>query len=298
MTGLRPGRARASALHHPARPATRRYPQTSLDALRCPHCGGGFTVGDGQFTCTTGHTFDVAKHGYVALLAARARTDTGDTADMVAARVNFLGAGHYAPIAAAVAGAIGAASGVVLEIGAGTGYYLQSALHAAEPETSGIAIDSSKFAARRAAAAPQMISVVADAWSALPIFDRAVGAVVSVFAPRTPAEIARVLRPGGRFLAVTPEPRHLLQLRQPLGMLTVDDGKADRLAESLAGLLRPDGRQLVEFELTLPHADISALVRMGPTARHLAGAEVQARIEALPEPFTTAGAVTLSSFQS
>jgi len=143
-----------------------------------------------------------------------------------------------------------------------------------------------------------VLSVVADAWSALPIFDRAVGAVVSVFAPRTPAEVARVLRPGGRFLAVTPEPRHLLQLRQRLGMLTVDDGKADRLAENLAGLLRPDGRQLVEFELTLPHADISALVRMGPTARHLAGAELQARIEALPEPFTTAGAVTLSSFQS
>ena len=171
---MRPGHVRAATLH-PMPHAVHRYPAAAVDALACPHCGLPLTSSDDVFVCADGHSFDVAKQGYVALLGARARTDTGDSADMVAARQEFLGAGHYAPIAEA----LGAGVGPVLELGAGTGYYLSALLDSGAGV--GVALDSSKFAARRAAHDSRVVSVVADAWSALPIRAESIATVLSGF---------------------------------------------------------------------------------------------------------------------
>jgi 23S rRNA (guanine745-N1)-methyltransferase len=72
--------------------------------FRCPHCGAPLEIGERAWGCANGHSFDVARQGYVALERKAAR---GDTAEMVAARVAFLEAGHYAPIAEAVVAATG-----------------------------------------------------------------------------------------------------------------------------------------------------------------------------------------------
>lgn len=293
---MKTGRIRPAALHHDAHPTPHGYPADAVRALACPHCGLGLEAGDRVFRCGRGHAFDVARQGYVPLLGARARTDTGDSADMVAARIEFLGAGRYRPIAAALAGFPNPPAGPVLEIGAGTGYYLAAVLDAAVPGSSGIALDSSKYAARRAAADPRVVSVLADAWSTLPVGEAAVGAVVSVFAPRDPVEISRVLTAGGAFTAVTPEPGHLAELRRHLPMLAVDRDKADRLVEAFDGRLNHSGREGVEFRMCLTRAQVSALVRMGPTVRHIAAAELTARIAALPEKLTVSASVTVSRF--
>ena len=245
-----------------------------LPLLACPHCAAVLErVDDRVVSCAAGHRFDIAKQGYLSLLGKRSRTDTGDSADMVAARLTFLGAGHYLPVAEAIADRVD--PGPVLEIGSGTGYYLAHALcrigaDGAAAADVGIALDASRYAARRAATAHQRIgSIVADAWSRLPVRDGVIGAVMSVFAPRDPAEIARVLAPAGRVVVVTPEPDHLVEIRSELGLLAVDPGKPDRLAEAFAGLSRPVDRAGVRREMRLTRADISALVRMGPAARHL-----------------------------
>ena len=279
-------------------PKAHRYPPTAVAVLACPHCGSDLVPDDGFFGCRNAHVFDIARQGYVALLGARARTDTGDNADMVAARVEFLRAGHYARIAEAVGAAvsIGGTGGPVLEIGAGTGYYLAAALDAAGQDACGIALDSSKYAARRAATDQRVISVVADAWAELPIRQRSVGGVLSVFAPRNPAEIVRILQPHGVFVGVTPQPHHLAELRERLAMLTVDEGKAARLAEAFAGELVPVGAESVEFEMVLGHPDVASLVRMGPTARHLSPAEQAEQIGALPTELTVTAAVTVGTF--
>ncbi|HLI35952.1 MAG TPA: methyltransferase type 11, partial [Streptosporangiaceae bacterium] len=67
-------------------------------------CGGGFAVSPGALRCGRGHSFDIARQGYVNLMPGGARPGTADTAGMVAAREAFLAAGHYAPLARIVAG--------------------------------------------------------------------------------------------------------------------------------------------------------------------------------------------------
>ena len=108
-----------------------------LPLLACPHCPQPLTrQGAGVVGCETGHRFDMARQGYLSLLGSRSRTDTGDSADMVEARAEFLGAGHYRPIADAIARQ-GLTRGPVLEIGAGTGYYLAIALDGLRANGSG-----------------------------------------------------------------------------------------------------------------------------------------------------------------
>ena len=108
----------------------RRHAPPGLDGvlplLACPHCSAALARDGGVVGCPAGHRFDVARQGYLSLLGAASRTDTGDSADMVAARAAFLGDGHYRPLADAIADRVEA--GPVLEIGAGTGYYLGGVL--------------------------------------------------------------------------------------------------------------------------------------------------------------------------
>ncbi|MDP9135674.1 MAG: 23S rRNA methyltransferase, partial [Actinomycetota bacterium] len=66
-----------------------------IDLLRCPHCGGALELDGGTGRCAAGHSFDVARQGYLNLLPGDARTGTADTATMVRARAQFLAAGHY-----------------------------------------------------------------------------------------------------------------------------------------------------------------------------------------------------------
>ena len=136
-----------------------------LPLLACPHCTEPLTrPGPGVVGCGNGHRFDLARQGYLSLLGKGSRTDTGDTADMVEARLAFLGAGHYLPIADRIASEVTA--GPVVEIGAGTGYYLGIALGRLRcrgaGQAVGIALDASRYAARRAVAAdPAIGSIVA-----------------------------------------------------------------------------------------------------------------------------------------
>ncbi|WP_353902529.1 putative RNA methyltransferase [Micromonospora harpali] len=82
--------------------------------LRCPVCAEPLTeaaTGTARaLRCPRRHSFDVARQGYVDLLAGRA-PHAGDTAEMVAARADFLAAGHYDPVSAALAAAALAALG-------------------------------------------------------------------------------------------------------------------------------------------------------------------------------------------
>ncbi|GAA2737579.1 putative RNA methyltransferase [Actinocorallia aurantiaca] len=263
------------------------------DLLACPLCGRDLAQRERTLRCPAGHSFDIARQGYVALLAGDTGTGTADTAAMVQARADFLAADHYARLTAALAEA---ASGTVLDAGAGTGHYLAAALGSGGAER-GLALDLSKHAMRRAARAhPKIGAVVADLWRDLPVRDATVDTVYDVFAPRNAPEFRRVLRPGGRLLVVTPTAAHLSGLVGPLGLLSVDERKDERLAETFEGVFRLDEAGTVTMPLDLTGEEAATLVGMTPSAHHVPAEELRTRLEALGPRIRTEAQVRLSVY--
>jgi len=265
----------------------------------CPVCGGDLAPAPGALRCVTGHSFDVAKQGYVNLLTG-GTAGTADTAQMVAARADFLAAGHYAALTTHLAARAAelAGDGPVLDAGAGTGHYLAAALEA-RPGSAGLALDISKYAARRAARAhPCAVAAVADVWRGVPARTGAMAVVLNVFAPRNAAEFARVLAPGGVLLVATPTPAHLGGLVAAAGMLDVDARKDERLSASLSGRFTQVERHEVTAELRLDRQAAELAVRMGPSGHHLAPEDVRAALAGLPEPVVTTASVTVTAWRA
>jgi 23S rRNA (guanine745-N1)-methyltransferase len=275
-------------------------PPGAVALLACPVCGAGLAADAGSLRCSSGHVFDRARQGHVTLLPPGHRPPSGDDAAMVADRVAFLGAGHYAGLTRALGDAVlagGPPPTTLLDLGGGTGAHLAGVLDRA-PGAVGIVLDASRYAARRAARChPRAMAVVADSWARWPVRDAVLDRVLIVFAPRNGAETARALRPDGRLVVVTPAADHLAELVAPLGLLTVDPAKADRLAATLGPHLHPVATSAHRRELALDHAAVRTLVGMGPHARHLGEERLAAAVAGLPEPVPVTVAVDVGTWQ-
>jgi len=272
--------------------------------LLCPVCRNhlGFSGGAARsLVCPAGHSFDAAKQGYFNFLVGKGTVFEADTADMVAARFDFLSAGHYRPLAGAVAelAAPALAGGTeqnprtVLDAGTGTGHYLRALLDRMALDrtpAAAVGLDISKFALRRAARLnPEAVNLVCDVWQPLPVADNAVDAVTVVFAPRNAAEFARVLRPGGRLVVVTPRPGHLEEIAGRAGMLGIDPAKDERLAASLEGHFSVLSADNLDMPLSLAPDDVARLALMGPAGHHLDRGELASVAAGLP-PLTSVSA--------
>ncbi|WP_409330190.1 putative RNA methyltransferase [Trujillonella humicola] len=278
----------------------RPFPAAAVALLACPVCAAPLAPVDDDtgLRCAAGHAFDRARQGHVTLLPPGRAPAAGDTAQMVADRVAFLGSGAFAGVTAALADAAlaGARPAALLDLGGGTGHHLAAVLDRL-PGAVGVVLDASRYAARRAAAAsPRVLAVVADAWARLPVRDAAVDRVLGVFAPRNGPETARVLRPGGRLVVVTPGPDHLAELVGPLRLLRVDPDKDARLAGTLAPHLEPGAVTVHREVLELPRPAVATLVGMGPHARHQPPGAVAAGLAGLAEPVRVTVSVQVSSW--
>jgi 23S rRNA (guanine745-N1)-methyltransferase len=270
----------------------------AIATLACPVCAAALSSAPDGLACAAGHRFDRARQGHVTLLPPGHRAPSGDSADMVADRVAFLEAGHYAGVTRALIEAVGEpVRGTLLDLGGGTGHHLAGVLDGL-PDAVGVVLDSSPYAARRAARVhSRAIAVVADTWARLPVADAAIDRVLVVFAPRNGSEIARVLRPAGRLVVVTPADDHLGELVGPLGLLRVDPDKATRLAASLEPHLEPVDEASHRERLRLDRAAVATLVGMGPHARHLARDDVRTALAALPEPLDVTVSVRIGTYR-
>jgi 23S rRNA (guanine745-N1)-methyltransferase len=272
-----------------------------VDFLICPHCGGDLSLESRTVRCQRGHAFDVARHGYVNLLAGGVGSDAGDSRSMVAARESFLGADHFAPIrdqvVATAAQVAETAGGCVVDIGAGTGYYLGAVLDRL-PDRVGVALDVSKHAVRRSTHAHERAgAAVCDVWQSLPVRSGAAGLVLNVFAPRNGAEFHRTLDRNGALVVVVPTKRHLEEVVNALGLLTVDEDKDARVHEQLDPHFVQVTSSVHEFSMTLRHDDVKALIAMGPSAWHIDAGAIVDRVNALPAPLPVTASVVVSAYR-
>lgn len=168
-----------------------------------------------RLICARGHSFDVARSGYVNLLQPQDRRSRqpGDTKAAVAARRRLHDAGVTTPLLAAISERVGAsATDTLLDAGCGDGFYLGNLASAAGCSAFGVDISTPAIeaAARRYAGVEW---VVANADRFLPFPDGYFSRVITITARMNPAEFRRVLGEGGQLLVAIPSPEDLVELR-------------------------------------------------------------------------------------
>ncbi len=273
----------------------------AFNALACPLDGDPLTQAGACWHCPAGHSFDVARQGYIHLLPVQKKRslDPGDSKAMVAARQRFLNAGYYRPIAEAVTTAVVKDIGgdtnplACMDAGCGEGYYLRElALATTDLPLSLMGLDISKWATLAAAKQDKRPRWVVGSNANLPVLPGTLDRVLCLFGFPVYSEFARVLKPGGVLIRADAGPNHLRELREIIyPSLKPEKPPAEQAPEGFS----PLGMETVCYPLTLDSQDaIADLLAMTP---HLyrASAEGRARAEAL-ETLTVTIEVTLRRF--
>jgi 23S rRNA (guanine745-N1)-methyltransferase len=185
--------------------------------LLCPvrHCRLALVREERRLCCARGHSFDVARSGYINLLQPQERRSKqpGDTTAALAARRRLHERGATRPLLDAIGEMVGASRGdVVLDAGCGEGFYLgtlagRTGFRAHGVDISVAAIDA---AARRY---PGCEWIVANADRFIPYAAGSFTIVLSITARMNASEFRRVLGADGRLLVALPAPDDLVELR-------------------------------------------------------------------------------------
>lgn len=245
----------------------------------CPNCSQALDGKEGSLQCDNGHCYDVAREGYVNLLAPGLKVTSvqGDTKAMLEARRRFLAVGYYQPLRARLIELISSArSKVVADIGCGEGFYI-GGLAKAKPEIACYGTDISKDAVKLAARSyPEASFAVASTYAPLPLADGSVDVVLDVFAPRNATEFARILSPSGHLIVVIPTEHHLKALRERYGLLTIQQDKTQAVIDTFKVGFKFVASETLAIELSLKGEAIADLVEMTPNAWHIDEARHQA----------------------
>jgi 23S rRNA (guanine745-N1)-methyltransferase len=200
-------------VHRPSHATNR-----GVAALACTvrGCGRPLAPIDRRLSCERGHSFDVARAGYVSLLQPQDRRSKapGDSKKAVAARSRLIDAGVGREVIEAIVRHAPAADGpfIAADLGCGSGELL-GALAAAR-DVCGVGIDLSTAAAEAAARRfPKQTWVVANVDRGVPLLDGSAHLVTSLNGRRHVNECARVLAPGGTLIVAVPAPDDLIELR-------------------------------------------------------------------------------------
>lgn len=194
--------------------------------LACPIDAAQLHVHGQQLTCKNGHTFDIARQGYVNLLPVQHKRskEPGDSKEMVVARTQFLNARFYLPVVDKLAEIIQqqikpTEQICVLDAGCGEGYYLDAIAHLLESVKtdnmlSFIGLDISKPAIVAAAKRNKKITWVVGTNRQPPVCAASVDIIICVFGFQSLEGFSYALKPGGKVILVEPGQEHLQELRQ------------------------------------------------------------------------------------
>lgn len=250
--------------------------------LICPVCLSPVERTERTLICPRGHSFDLARTGYVNFMKTK---HPGDTREMLDSRRRFLDRGHYDRIGQHVSECAASHLDLILttdhsetrnlvDAGCGEGHYLgmvQSLLRSrGHGEVAYLGIDSSRDACRLAAQRYQNAHfAVSDLKDFIPVADGSIHLLLDIFAPRSPTEFQRVLAPDGLVIVVIPQPHHLAELLSSFPLIGIEGNKAEHVVTRFEPLLQLVERAPIEYQRSLPPEDVVDLVGMSPSHRHL-----------------------------
>jgi 23S rRNA (guanine745-N1)-methyltransferase len=185
--------------------------------LLCPvrNCHMALVREERRLLCARGHSFDVARSGYINLLQPQDRRSSqpGDTVAAVAARRRLHDCGATGPLLNAIAEITTPSPGdVVLDAGCGDGFYLGTLARQTGFSAHGIdiSVPAIEAAARRYS---ECEWIVANADRFVPYADSSFSIVMSITARMNTSEFRRVLREDGRLLVALAAPEDFVELR-------------------------------------------------------------------------------------
>jgi 23S rRNA (guanine745-N1)-methyltransferase len=194
--------------------------------LACPIDGKKLEQTDRQLVCDNGHSFDIARQGYVNLLPVQHKRSKqpGDSKAMVLARTHFLDTGIYDAIANKLTEIVSALiiddkDYCFLDAGCGEGYYFDILLRSlraldASNNLSFIGLDISKDAIVQATRRNRQISWVVGSNRQPPVEDESVDIILCLFGFFSEEGFRRALKSGGHVVVIDPGVEHLKELRK------------------------------------------------------------------------------------
>ncbi|MDH5711670.1 MAG: methyltransferase domain-containing protein [Gammaproteobacteria bacterium] len=197
----------------------------SANNLACPIDKLALTKRAGCYQCDNGHSFDIAKQGYVNLLPVQYKRskDPGDSKAMVQARTRFLDAGFYQAVADDLSSLIiknipAIKSSCILDAGCGEGYYLNQVINATqklnnENDIAFAGIDISKHAIIAASKRNKQASWIVGTNSQPPFLKQSIDLVFCIFGFHSFSGFMDILKPGGKVILVEPSANHLQELK-------------------------------------------------------------------------------------
>lgn len=183
--------------------------------FQCPVCKKPLQRQERQYRCKSGHSFDIARSGYVNLLLDNGQGRHGDDKKMVAARSAFLEKGFYRPLCdktVELCIQYAAEGGELADCGCGECYYTAAVAQRVPMRVYGIDISKAALAAGARRSCALTLAVASS--KALPFADAGLDIVLNLFSPLQAEEFYRVLKPGGILIRAVPLKEHLIQLKQ------------------------------------------------------------------------------------
>ena len=228
--------------------------ETQAGKLLCPVRGCRLPLARERrrLACARGHSFDIARSGYVNLLQPQDRRSKqpGDSADAVKARRRLHEQGITTPLLAAISEMIQASrTDNVLDAGCGEGFYLGSLARALGFSAHGIDISIPAVDAA-ARSYPECEWLVANADRFVPYADESFTLVQSITARTNSSEFRRVLRADGRLLVAVPSPEDLKELRG------VGKDRVERIVETFANCFEIVKQHRVSTQVELDAASV------------------------------------------
>lgn len=238
--------------------------------LVCPVCAEPLIIAEKSAACVNGHSFDIAKEGYINLLRTNKSGDRiGDDKLAARCRRDFLNKGYYAPLKDALVALFANRSGALLDICCGEGYYTSAV--AANENLRVYGFDISKEMIRLGAKRGGFTAFVAN-MASIPVADDSFDYCIHLFAPFHEDEFLRVLKPGGKLYTVIPGRYHLWGLKK--AVYDTPYLNDEQLPDTK--LLKLQGTQKISARISLQSAeDIEAVFRMTPYYFHTSAADKQ-----------------------
>lgn len=234
--------------------------------LCCPVCRGELNKNENSYTCERGHSYDIAKQGYINLLMSSKGSTHGDNNQMTDARQRFLSGGFYSPLADEIcknAAEHFSDGGVLIDCGCGECYYTDRVYSALREKFSDIEVcgfDISRDAIKQGAKRNKSITLLVAGVYNMPFLCESADMLLSVFSPFAREEFLRVLKKGGVLISVIPDKKHLWSLKSALYETPYENVLDDYEIEGFEFV----GKSEVKNNVTLQNGQIADLFMMTP----------------------------------